>query len=216
MENLHNKILESNNWYRSWHEKDSHAIVHWLLLILVAVFAWSSINGQIYLWLNQIDQQEVMVNVPNTKATLSLTPQTNSVKLGDTFSVDIILDTKAGAIDGVDIYGLHYDPTILKVIDDLPNQRGVQILPGKIIPNSAVNIVEESTGTIKLGQLSAGGENFTGRGVLATIHFKAVGLGSSYLKFDFNRGSTIDTNVAHRGKDKLSSVVDAIYTVVAK
>ncbi len=116
----------------------------------------------------------------------------------------------------MDIYGLHYDPSILKVIDDVSEKKGVQILPGQIIPNSAVNIVDETTGTIKLGQLSEGGSSFTGKGVLATIHFKALSAGTSYLKFDFNRGSTVDTNAAHRGKDKLSSVVDAIYTVSPK
>ncbi|KND48703.1 MAG: hypothetical protein AB198_00070 [Parcubacteria bacterium C7867-003] len=216
MDYIHNKISEKINWYKKWHTMDSPDIVHWLLFILVVVFAWSSISGQVYLWLNEITEQEISIRLPNTNSTLSLDPQTNTVKKGETFAVNIILNTNDGSIDGVDIYGLHYDPTILEVVDDLPKQKGIQIESGKILPNNAVNSVDPSTGTIKLGQLSYGGENFKGRGVLATVHFKAVGIGSSFLKFDFSTGSTVDTNAAYKGKDKLGKVVDAIYTVVEK
>ena len=82
--------------------------------------------------------------------------------------------------------------------------------------STAINIVEEGSGTIKFGKLSAGGATFIGTGVLATIHFKAISSGSSYLKFDFKRGVTTDTNAAHKGKDQLARVVDAIYTVTIK
>ncbi|TSC70577.1 MAG: Uncharacterized protein CEO12_298 [Parcubacteria group bacterium Gr01-1014_46] len=216
MDYIHNKISENVNWYRKWHDMDGPDLIHWLLFILVAVLAWSSINGQVYLWLNEISEQEIVVKLPNSNATLSLDPQTSTVRVGDVFTVNVILNTNEGSVDGVDIYGLHYDPSILEVIDDISKQKGVQIEPGKILPNNAVNSVNPSTGTIKLGQLSYGGEKFTGRGTLATIHFKAVGVGSSFLKFDFEKGSTIDTNAAYKGRDKLAKVVDAIYTVTEK
>lgn len=216
MDNIHNKISEKYSWYKRWHEMDAPDLIHWLLFILVLALAWSSINGQIYIWLNQISEQEIVVHLPNTKATLSLDPQTKSIKIGETFSVNVILNTNEGSIDGVDLYGLHYDPSILEVIDSSSKQSGIQIEPGKILPNNAVNRVDPKTGTVKLGQLASGGEKFSGKGVLATIHFKAVGAGSSFLKFDFTRGSTIDTNTAYKGKDKLGKVVDAIYTVIEK
>ncbi len=216
MDNPQDNTSPNHSWYTKWHMMDSHQIIHWLTFVLVLVLAWFAVNQRITDFSTETDLLQVTVNTPNTTATLSLSPNTREAVVGETFAVDIILDTHSGSIDGVDIYGLHYDPSILKVVDDLPNKSGVQILPGTIIPNSAVNTVDEATGTIKLGQLSEGGKSFTGRGVLATIHFKALTPGSSYLKFDFNKGSTIDTNAAHRGKDKLSNVVDAIYTVRAK
>ncbi len=216
MDQIHQQISESVPWYKNWHERESHWLIHWLMLILVAVLAWFSVNGQIYKWAYQISNQEVRVTTITDQAILSLSPKTDTVKLGETFAVKIILNTDHGQIDGVDIYGLHYDPSILKVIDDLPKQNGTQIEPGTIIPYTAANIVDENTGTIKLGQVSAGGTSFNGTGTLATVHFKAIGVGNSYLKFDFRRGSTVDTNAAHHGRDKLTSVVDAIYTVVPK
>ena len=81
MDYIHNKISEKINWYKKWHTMDSPDIVHWLLFILVVVLTWSSINGQIYIWLNQISEQDTVVLIPNTKATLSLDPQTSSVKI---------------------------------------------------------------------------------------------------------------------------------------
>lgn len=205
----------NNEPYKSWNEYEHHSLFHWLIFIaivlLATVFLWSQIQDLIY---NQYEP--VAVHLPQPSAVLSLNPKTNTVRVGDVFGADIILDTGNGPIDGVDIYSLHYDPTILEVIDDMPNQSGIQIKPGTIISSTAANSVDRLTGTIKFGQAVAGGTTFNGQGVLATIHFKALAPGNSYLKFDFNKGNTTDTNVAHRGKDQLTRVVDAIYSVTAK
>lgn len=171
---------------------------HWLFLAAVVLI------GGVSLW-TEIRNREA--------ATLYLNPQTKTVALGEQFKVDIILDTANGPIDGVDVYALHYDPSILEVVDDIPDQQGTQIQPGTIIPANAANIVEESTGMIKFSQITFGGTNFTGKGILATIHFKAVRAGTAYLKFDFSKGSTTDTNAAYGGKDQLARVIDAIYII---
>lgn len=213
MDNIHNRISENVSWYKKWHDMDSNDLIHWLLFFLVIVLAWSTINGRVYIWLNEITEQEVSYRIPNTNATISLDPKTNLVKKGDTFAVNIMLNTNEGFIEGVDIYSLHYDPSILMVVDDNSKKTGVQVQTGTVLPNTAVNSVDPSTGRIKLGLLADGGKRFTGKGVLATIHFKAINSGSSILKFDFSQGNTIDTNAAYKGRDKLAKVVDAIYTV---
>lgn len=170
----------------------------WLFLVAVVLI------GGVSLW-TEINDRE--------GATLSLDPQTKTITLGETFKVDMILDTADGPIDGVDIYALNYDPAILEVVDDIPNQQGTQILPGTIIPTNAANIVEESIGMIKFSQINFGGTTFIGKGILATIHFKAIRTGAPYLKFDFSKGSTVDTNAAYAGKDQLARVIDANYIV---
>lgn len=212
MKNLHERLSRNNPWYKNWHSRDSHAVIHWLLFILVIALAWFVISEQIYKLANQADEPEVTIVLSN-QAVISLSPQTATVKKGNSFDTNIILNTGNSPVDGVDIYALHYDPSILKVIDDMPDQKGTQIKPGIIIPYNAANKVDETTGTIIFGQASAGGGSFTGKGILATIHFQAIGEGTSYLKFDFNRGKTTDTNAAHGGKDRLVNVIDAIYTV---
>lgn len=215
MENLHRKISENNLWYRNWHTRDSYVLIHWLTFILIILLTWNSLDEKIYNGLNEISGQRVVFSLTTNQTIISLDPKIKTVKVGETFEVNIILNTKNEPIDGVDIYSLHYDPSILKVVDAIPNQNGTQIKPGTILPNSAANIVNESAGTIKLAQVSLGGESFNGVGTLATINFKAVGTGISLLKFDFDRGSTIDTNAAHKGRDRLANAVDAIYTVNA-
>ena len=205
----------NSSWYKSWHEHEHHRHFHWLIFIAIALICTVLLWTQIKVWL-YTGQEEVVISLSKAQAMLSLSPQYKVLKVGETFSVDIILDTANGKIDAVDIYSLHYDPTILKVVDDVANQSGIQIKPGPIMNSTAVNTVEEASGTIKFGRLSAGGTTFTGIGVLATINFQTLASGSSYLKFDFNKTSTTDTNAAHRGKDQLVRVVDAIYMVTAK
>ena len=216
MNTLHNKLLQKSKLYKAWHDSGMHALSHWVILVVAAIIAYFFLSGQIVHWSSQVNKG-IVVRLPQAGGVvISLDPQTKTVAVGETLSADIILDTADRPIDGVDIYALHYDPTILQVIDDVPDKKGVQIEPGTIISMNAANIVDQKTGTIKFGQAAAGGTNFTGKGVLATIHFKAIGKGTTYLKFDFKSGSTVDTNAAHGGKDQLSRVVDAIYTVTSE
>ena len=59
-------------------------------------------------------------------ATFAITPESRTVNVGDTFSVEVILDTQSQAIDGIDFRYLNFDPAILQVEDDNPDQAGIQ------------------------------------------------------------------------------------------
>ncbi|OGE80604.1 MAG: hypothetical protein A2660_00775 [Candidatus Doudnabacteria bacterium RIFCSPHIGHO2_01_FULL_45_18] len=211
-----NKNSNELAWYNKWHDSRHHVLTHWLILAVIVVFAWALLYNKINDWISIFSEPEIQVRISQGQANLSLDPQQATVTVGDIFSVDVVLDTGDKPVDGVDIYSMHYDPSILQVLDDNPAKAGKQILSGKILEINAANIVEEKTGSIKFAQVSDFGTNFTGRGILATIHFKALNPGTAYLKFDFTKGSTIDSNAAYRGKDQLSRVVDAIFTVNSK
>ena len=213
MDNLHQNLSERSVIYRKWNEMDSHNLIHWLVLILIVVTSWSLLLQGISLWEESVTEPGVYIHISRFSAVMTLYPQTKSVKVGETFNVNIVLDTANQPIDGVDIYGLHFDPNIIKVIDDVPSQSGVQIHPGDNMSVNVANTVNNKTGTIKFGQVSLGGTTFTGKGVLATIHFQGLKSGTTFLKFDFKKGDTRDTNAAHNGKDQLSHVIDAVYTV---
>lgn len=199
-------------WYDRWHDNDHHHHIHWVVFVLVLALVGVAIFSRIIDW-TSLNDPGINVQLSKPTAQITLNPQTREVKEGDRFSVDILLDTAGLPIDGVDIYSLHYDPTLLRVLDDQPNTSGVQILPGTIMELNAANNVSPSTGTIKFSQLSQGGTHFVGKGILATIHFQALTAGTAYLKFDFVERSTTDTNAAFKGKDQLSSVVDGIYVI---
>jgi hypothetical protein len=194
-------------------KKFDHRIAFWGIILVIATLIWAFLNRQIINWISDSTAPETMVVLPKAQAQLSLNPQTKTIKSGETFAVDIILNTSDKQIDGVDIYSLHYDPSLMEVIDDMPDQSGIQIKPGTILEVNAANIVEPKNGSIKFSQVTTGGSHYVGSGVLATIHFKALTSGTAYLKFDFIRGETTDSNAAYHGKDQLSQVVDGIYTI---
>jgi hypothetical protein len=206
-----NQSPKKSNWF------ESHpSSYYWLAILIAAVICWVMLYRQINNWILSLSEPGIQVRLMKPSAQLSLSPQTKSVNTGDSLVVDIILDTANKPIDGVDIYALHYDPTILKVNDDLPGQKGIQILPGKLMGANGPNLADEKSGRIIFGQVASGGTHFSGRGVLATIHFTALAPGTAYLKFDFKPGGTKESNVAWHGKEQLARVVDGIYTVQAK
>jgi hypothetical protein len=148
------------------------------------------------------------------RATLSLNPAAGAFMVGDLFDVDILLDTGNYAIDGVDIHFLNYDPNVLEVQDAHDSSPGVQILSGSLMPFTLTNSVDVTAGTIDFSQITAGGTTFTGSGVLATVTFKVIGVGSADLVFDFTPGNTRDTNVACCGGfDALASATGAHFTL---
>ncbi len=146
-------------------------------------------------------------------ATLSLSPSSGNYSVGQTFSVDILLDTKGTAIDGVDIVYLNYDRNYLEIVDDNVSQSGIQITPGALMPMTLANTVNATNGKITFSQITAGGNTFTSSGAqsLATIHFKVLKAANTQVYFDFVVNGTADTNVASIGKDVLTTVTNGNY-----
>src|SRR3989344_2895831 len=177
MKYIHNKLLEKSRAYSKWHDHAHHNKIHWgAILVALGVATLLALNG-IQSWRNTL-YNIVMIELSPRSAALTLDPQTKSVKEGDSFIANIILDTDGKPVDGVDLYSLHYDPTILSVVD-ASTKAGVQITPGVLMDVTAMNTVDPKTGVIKFSQTSTAGTNFTGKGVLASIQFKAVAKGSS-------------------------------------
>lgn len=150
----------------------------------------------------------------NTEAaTLNFSPSSISVSQGQTFSVDIMLDTQGAAIDGVDIYSLRYNQSVLEVVDSNSSSSGIQITPGNLLSVTLTNTVNQSNGTIQFSQVTTGGTTYNGSGKLATITFRGISGGTSSITIDYSPGSTSDSNIAGGGQDKLSGVGSGSYTV---
>lgn len=212
MEQLHNNLMERGGAYAKWHEHPKHPHTHWGLFIVVGVVLLLTIAGSIESWRNTV-YDAITINFRPRSAMLALEPMAQEVAMGETFAVNIMLDTNGEPVDGVDIYSLRYDSSILSVVDDMTERQGVQITPGEAMDITVINSVDQNTGTINFSQATAGGTTFSGKGVLATVHFKAVGRGSTELLFDFKLGDTTDTNVAFGGRDQLKSVTNGNYIV---
>jgi len=150
---------------------------------------------------------------------LSLSPSSQIIQVGQTFNVNIILDTAGQAVDGVDIFYLNYNQADLEVQDADIGSAGVQIQPGSIFPSYLGNSVDTTNGKIVIsGIITPGGAGYTGAGTFASVNFKALAVdNSSQIFFDFTPGVTTDTNVAEHGtsNDILDSVKNGIFSLVS-
>lgn len=164
------------------------------LLIIVIFFAFAS------LLLNNFKSQSKLAG-----PTLGLSPAVLSVSADSIFNIDITLDTKGLAIDGVDVYSLRFDPAKLEV---------VQVVQGTLMPVTVANKVNNKLGTIMFSQVTNGGTTYTGAGNLATIVFKTKATGDVFVKFDFTPGKSTDTNISSGGVDKLAAVINGTYKIV--
>jgi PGF-pre-PGF domain-containing protein len=156
----------------------------------------------------------ILVSFPAVQAaTLTLSPATSSVYVGDIFTVDIMLNTQGQQIDGVDIRYLNFDPALLQVEDSNTGTTGVQIASGTLMSVTSINTVDNAAGRVSFSQIVSGGTNYNGQGILARITFRAIAAGTAPVTFSFTSGSTTDANVAAGGVDVLSVVNAGSYTV---
>lgn len=146
-------------------------------------------------------------------ATLSLSPATSAINVGSNFTVNVALNTEGAAIDGVDVFYLNFNPSLLSVVDTASGASGVQITAGSLMPNTIVNTVDNATGKITFSQVPNGGSTYTGSGNLASITFNAKAAGTANVTFDFTSGSTLDSNIASNGSDVLTAVTNGSYTL---
>ena len=139
-------------------------------------------------------------------ATLTLSPSSKTLNVGDTLTVQILLDTQGQPVDGVDIQALNYNPYFLQL-------QGGQVQAGNLMPDTAINSANTTDGKLLFSQITNPGSTYTGSGVLATVTFKAVTAGTAKLTFDYTSGGTTQTVVASRGSNILTSVTNGTFTI---
>lgn len=146
-------------------------------------------------------------------ATFALSPTSNSVSVGSTFTVTVLLNTTGQNTYGADLNFLRFNPSLLQVVDSDGGTAGVQIAPGSLMAVTTVNSVDNTLGRVQFSQLANPGTTYNGSGTFATITFQAVGAGSASVTTDFTLNSSTDSNVAGLGSDLLTSVTNGTYTL---
>ncbi len=190
--------------------KTPHAIAVIAAFVLI-VFTFVNFSAKQSDLVDQFFTPESQLAQLNPTATLTLSPPTQAITVGGTFTVNILLNTGGQVAYGADVNRLRFNPAVLQVV-------GVQILPGSLMASTIANTVDNLNGTIQFSQLVLPGSFsqtalFTGSGTLATVTFRAVAVGFSPATFDFTLGSGTDSNVAGTEGDILSSVGSGAYTV---
>lgn len=153
-----------------------------------------------------------------SSANFSLTPSSATLVRGCTQQARVSINVASGTANAADII-VTYDTSKIEIIDAMPSIPGVQILVGDAFESYAGNLVNTSTGEIKLVGYSSSG-TVTGEATFATILFKSQPLatngGFSFVFTGANPYNSLDSNIADSTTsfDMLSGVSNASYTFV--
>jgi hypothetical protein len=182
-------------------------------LVLAAIAGGVAING-----VTQQGQSRVTTyaDVPVGAARLFATPKEKAVKVGDQFSVDLMLSTGSDSTSGVDAV-VRYDADLLEIVDADSAATGIQIAPGALFDFTPLNEVIQATGSINFSASQQPTNNAvtTTDGKLATVTFKAKAAGKATLRYTFTPGDLSDSNVIKPtdGRDLLNVVEEATINV---
>jgi hypothetical protein len=128
---------------------------------------------------------------------LPLTP----VQVGDRFAAALWVETGDLPVDGAAAY-LNFNSGILQI---------AAITPGVILPTVIQSHFDNAAGVLSFaaGDLD---ELPTGRFMLASVEFIAVGAGQSTV--DFQRGSTIESDITLSGESRLAATTGGTINVI--
>jgi hypothetical protein len=170
--------------------------------VLVGLFSFLLLEMGILVFLSRGNQrlpkQEELIA---GKAILELRPKEGRFKVGEEFSIEVVLDTGNYETDATD-FRLSFDPKILSV---------VRIAEGKIYDSYLAKRIDQVNGEVVINAIAPEAKTFQGRGIFATLFLKGLKPGGSNLNISFLPGSTTDSNVvaAKISKDVLAKVENA-------
>lgn len=131
-----------------------------LLLILVSIFLLGAIPVGIYL----VGQNQEIRKRAAPATTLAITPSTAQKKIGDTFSMEVAIDTGENQVVAAELH-LVYDPTKLEM-ETISN--------GALFPNIlASGSIEAGAASITVGAADVK-QPIKGTGAVAVIRLKAI------------------------------------------
>jgi len=138
-------------------------------------------------------------------AVLKVEPNQGKFKLGESFQVKILLDTKEWQTDAADIR-LRFPPQMLSVS---------KIIPGQIYDDYPAQKVDADNGVIIINGISFLNKTFGGKGIFATLILKGIKPGNANLIFEYTPSSTTDSNVVATkiAKDVLGEVEGASFEI---
>ncbi|MFC1710342.1 cohesin domain-containing protein [Patescibacteria group bacterium] len=137
---------------------------------------------------------------------LRFDPEKVGVQTGDEFEVNVVFDTAGVSIGGVGVK-INFKP------EDI---HASSIIVRDIFDDYPTAAVDNNNGRIIISGIVSGSDNlYKGEGVFATIVFKAKSPGTSVVEFEYEPGSTRDSNIAiTSGSGDALSQVSSLTVVV--
>lgn len=122
-----------------------------------------------------------------TAGKISLTSSKTVFQTGEAVPVEVTVDTGGSTIAGADVL-IKFDPKVLEASSD-------GLLRGRIFEEYPLLSVNSSQGLISISGINRSKNGFKGTGRFALINFKAKQAGIASLKIDFQKGSTVNSNL---------------------
>ncbi|OGM27245.1 hypothetical protein A3D00_03915 [Candidatus Woesebacteria bacterium RIFCSPHIGHO2_02_FULL_38_9] len=132
----------------------------------------------------------------NGTAILTLVgPDSPFIFIDDTFNVNLNLATSE-PLAGVDAV-IKYDQNKIQILE---------ITDDELLSDKTISTFDNVTGTLRISQTQSTGSGYLGSGDMIGITFKAIGLGTTSLDFDFQSDSKTESNAISyvNGNDVLS------------
>lgn len=151
-------------------------------------------------------QDYLNLNKETAKVRLSLVASSSSYSLNDDIPVKVIVDTLDNKISGVDVV-LKYNPQYLNFLKIDTLESAFSIFPTPSIYSNE--------GKIVFSALVSPQEDFQGKGEVVTILFRPIKEGKTEILFDFEKGPSLESNIAlsGQGKDILEEINSLILTI---
>ncbi|MCR4305818.1 MAG: cohesin domain-containing protein [Candidatus Daviesbacteria bacterium] len=120
-------------------------------------------------------------------AGITLTTSKQSFRVGEIVPVSVMIDAGSKTISGVDLI-IQYDPKILEVTKE-------DLIPGRVMDEYPLRSVDPNKGLVAVSGISSLGNGFSGAGEFAILNFKAKTQGRASLVINFEKGSTVASNL---------------------
>lgn len=155
-----------------------------------------------------------------------LSPNQAHFLVGETFYLDVMINTMGHDTDAADVI-LSYDDEYIELLDGMPSVPGLQAEPGDAYQFYPGNVVDEATNMISITGFSVAEPLNTGTSevLFARLHFKALKATSKTpvsfefipwgADYTFIPGSSIETNIAESvtSQDILKYVESGEYSI---
>ena len=135
----------------------------------------------------------------SASASLKFEPSSIEAQANQNFSAKIIIDTAGQSVGGAGAK-LIYNPTLIAI---------VSIEPGTPFSDyPTINFDNRSGRAVISGIVPSPDQLFSGKGTFAVVNFQTISSGITEVSFDFEPGSTTDSNIAvtHGNGDVLGEV----------
>lgn len=142
-----------------------------LLILVLAIFSVNSRNAY----------------AQSNAGRLYFNPDTGEVSNGSEFTTDIYLDTDGAESGGAGVI-LNFNPVLIEA---------VETEPGIIFDDYPLAVIDNEAGKVSISGISGSRDQlFTGNDLFARVTWRALKTGTTQIGFEFETGSTTDSNIA--------------------